>query len=41
MVAEGPATDFDRQSVIEYMTTGTLKGRPHVSVGAAAAGGSV
>jgi ABC-type sugar transport system ATPase subunit len=41
MVAEGPASDFDRQSVIEYMTTGTLKGRPHASVAAAAAGGAV
>jgi ABC-type sugar transport system ATPase subunit len=23
MVAQGPAADFDRQSVVEYMTTGT------------------
>jgi ABC-type sugar transport system ATPase subunit len=28
MVAEGPAADFDRQSVVEYMTTGTSNGRP-------------
>ena len=28
MVAEGPAADFDRQSVVEYMTTGTASGRP-------------
>jgi ABC-type sugar transport system ATPase subunit len=34
MVAEGPATDFDRQSVIEYMTTGT--GRLRAPVGAVA-----
>jgi len=27
MVAEGPAADFDRQSVVEYMTTGT-SGQP-------------
>ncbi|HZU80903.1 MAG TPA: hypothetical protein VE991_13375, partial [Acidimicrobiales bacterium] len=24
MVAEGPVSDFDRQSVVEYMTTGGL-----------------
>src|SRR6202007_479803 len=28
MVAEGPAADFDRQSVVEYMTTGGANGRP-------------
>jgi ABC-type sugar transport system ATPase subunit len=28
MVAEGPAADFDRQSVVEYMTTGSANGRP-------------
>jgi len=39
MVAEGPLTGFDRQSVIEYMTTGTLKGRPN-ALAAAGAGGS-
>jgi hypothetical protein len=27
-VAEGPAADFDRQSVVEYMTTGSASGRP-------------
>src|SRR5450631_4283587 len=27
MVAEGPATDFDRQRVVEYMTTGKLDGK--------------
>ncbi|HZR48376.1 MAG TPA: ATP-binding cassette domain-containing protein [Streptosporangiaceae bacterium] len=31
MVAEGLAADFDRQSVVEYMTTGTAAGRPHES----------
>jgi len=28
MVAEGPAREFDRQSVVEYMTTGGAGGRP-------------
>ena len=28
MVAEGPAADFDRQSVVEYMTTGGTSDRP-------------
>jgi ABC-type sugar transport system ATPase subunit len=28
MVADGPAADFDRQSVVEYMTTGGANGRP-------------
>jgi ABC-type sugar transport system ATPase subunit len=28
MVVEGPATGFDRQSVVEYMTTGAANGRP-------------
>jgi ABC-type sugar transport system ATPase subunit len=36
MVAEGPASGFDRQSVVEYMTTGRLSGR----AGAAANGGA-
>jgi D-xylose transport system ATP-binding protein len=27
MVAEGPASDFDRTSVVEYMTTGQSSGR--------------
>jgi hypothetical protein len=34
MVAEGPAGDFDRQSTVEYMTTGTLGGRPAQPVAA-------
>jgi ABC-type sugar transport system ATPase subunit len=33
MVAEGPASDFDRQSVVEYMTTGNAGGRPFESAG--------
>jgi ABC-type sugar transport system ATPase subunit len=28
MVADGPAAEFDRQSVVEYMTTGNAGGRP-------------
>jgi hypothetical protein len=28
MVAEGPAGEFDRQSVVEYMTTGRAGGAP-------------
>ena len=28
MVTDGPAADFDRQSVVEYMTTGGANGRP-------------
>jgi len=28
MVAEGPTADFNRQSVVEYMTTGTFSGQP-------------
>src|SRR5882757_7975004 len=35
MVAEGPTADFDRQSVVEYMTTGTVAGRPYESAGSA------
>jgi ABC-type sugar transport system ATPase subunit len=35
MVAEGPAAGFDRQSVVEYMTTGTANGRPHEAAGPA------
>ena len=35
MVAEGPAADFDRQSVVEYMTTGTSSGRPYEPAGSA------
>src|ERR1700726_3281491 len=37
MVAEGQTADFDRQSVMEYMTTGTSSGRPYEA--AASAGG--
>jgi ABC-type sugar transport system ATPase subunit len=28
MVAQGPASDFDRQSLVDYMTTGTSSRRP-------------
>jgi len=35
MVAEGPAADFDRQSVVEYMTTGSSSGRPFEPAGSA------
>jgi len=35
MVAEGPVADFDRQSVVEYMTTGTASGRPYEAAGTA------
>src|SRR5579864_6160668 len=41
MVAEGPVGGFDRQSVIEYMTTGGSNGRPHAALGAAVARGGV
>jgi D-xylose transport system ATP-binding protein len=39
MVAEGPVADFDRQSIVEYMTTGTASGRPYEP--AASASGEV
>ena len=39
MVAEGPATDFDRQSVVEYMTTGSSNGRPSEPAGSASGEG--
>jgi ABC-type sugar transport system ATPase subunit len=40
MVAQGPASDFDRQSVVEYMTTGNSRGRPlEQPAGSAAAKG--
>src|SRR5438552_7902912 len=39
MVAEGPATDFDRQSVVEYMTTGSSGGRPFEPAGSASGEG--
>jgi len=35
MVAEGSAADFDRQSVVEYMTTGSSSGRPFEPAGSA------
>jgi hypothetical protein len=35
MVAEGPAADFDRQSVVEYMTTGSSGERPFEPAGSA------
>ena len=37
MVAEGPRTEFDRQSVVEYMTTGKLDGKSRPAAGVAAA----
>ena len=39
MVAEGPAADFDRQSVVEYMTTGSASGRPSEPAGSASGEG--
>jgi hypothetical protein len=33
-VAEGPVADFDRQTTVEYMTTGTSGGRPGKPVAA-------
>ena len=39
MVAEGPAADFDRQSVVEYMTTGSSGGRPFEPAGSASGEG--
>src|SRR5213080_3851038 len=39
MVAEGPAADFDRQSVVEYMTTGSFGGRPSQPAGSASGEG--
>jgi D-xylose transport system ATP-binding protein len=35
MVAEGPIGDFDLQSVVQYMTTGTASGRPYEPAGSA------
>src|ERR1700722_20325730 len=35
MVAQGPAADFDRQSVVHYMTTGTASGQPAEATGSA------
>jgi D-xylose transport system ATP-binding protein len=39
MVAEGPTSNFDRQSVIEYMTTGASKDRPQAPLTAVAGEG--
>ncbi len=39
MVAEGPAADFDRQRVVEYMTTGSSSGRPYEPAGSASGAG--
>ena len=39
MVADAPAADFDRQSVVEYMTTGGSDGRPSEPAGSASGGG--
>jgi ABC-type sugar transport system ATPase subunit len=39
MVAQGPASDFDRQSVVEYMTTGSAGGRPLEPAGSASGEG--
>jgi ABC-type sugar transport system ATPase subunit len=38
MVAQGPASDFDRQSLVDYMTTGTSSRGP---AGASDADGTV
>jgi ABC-type sugar transport system ATPase subunit len=39
MVAQGPAADFNRQSVVEYMTTGSAGGRPLEPAGSASGEG--
>jgi ABC-type sugar transport system ATPase subunit len=39
MVAEGPASGFDRQSVVEYQTTGTASGRPYAPAASASGEG--
>jgi len=39
MVVQGPAADFDRQSVVEYMTTGGSGGRPSEPAGPASGEG--
>jgi hypothetical protein len=39
MVAEGPAADFDRQSVVEYMTTGSSGRQPFEPAGSASGEG--
>jgi ABC-type sugar transport system ATPase subunit len=38
MATQGPAAGFDRQSVVEYMTTGNAGGRPAAANGPAADG---
>ena len=40
IVAEGPASGFDRQSVVEYMTTGRLSGRDGAPVNSGVVAGS-
>jgi D-xylose transport system permease protein len=40
MVAQGPASDYDRQSIVELMTTGTLSNRAPLSRPAPAATGN-
>jgi ABC-type sugar transport system ATPase subunit len=40
MAAQGPASDFDRQSVVELMTTGTQSSREPVATQVAAAAGN-
>jgi len=39
MVTQGPAAEFDRQSVVEYMTTGTSSGRPYEAAASASGEG--
>src|ERR1700748_2188637 len=39
MVTEGPAADFDLQSVVQYMTTGAASGRPFEPAGSASGEG--
>jgi ABC-type sugar transport system ATPase subunit len=39
MVAQGPAAEFDTQSVVEYMTTGAFGGRPFEPAGSASGEG--
>jgi D-xylose transport system ATP-binding protein len=39
MVAEGPTSTFDLQSVVQYMTTGTASGRPYETAGSASGKG--
>ena len=39
MVTQGPVADYDRQSVVEYMTTGTSSGRPYESAASASGEG--